>query len=433
MAAPLLGGHVRRVAILILVLLGGCGWTQARYDAGNTGHNPVERTITPANVQQLVPKYQMVSSIPDGVPTFVVAHGHVFIDGGPVLAFDEFGNDRCSGQPSVCAPQWSYATGRFPTVVDNVLYLQSEAFDPNGERNCSGVPKRCTRLWYESATTLPPGPLDPARMHLGFLTTTVDGSETRSVRGFPTTCTGPQCAPVWTGVLGTGRPGGVAGGPARVGSAIYASYSAVGATSSSVAAFDGSDPAAPRLWTGFVPAVTGAVIAVADGVAIVDANTSNGYVLFAFDSAGNRNCAGSPKMCLPLWQTDPVTFGPDAPPAIANGVVYRVVNGQLRAYDAAGNAGCGGSPRVCQRLWIADAGYGATAPAVANGLVFTSTNHGFLEAYDARGLDGCSATTRVCAPLWTANVNITLGSVEVADGRVFVAAGDGSIRAFGLP
>jgi hypothetical protein len=424
---------MRRVAIVVLVLLGGCGWAQARFDSGNSGHNPFEVTISATNVDRLVPQYRMVSSIPDGVPTFVVARGHVFVDGGPVRAFDEFGNAGCAGAPRVCAPQWSYATGRFPTVVDGVLYLQSQAFDPDGVRNCSGAPASCTPLWYESATSAPPPAFDPEHLHLGFTSTSGHGSELQYVVGYPTTCTGLQCPPVWTAPLGTGSPGGVLGGPARVGSTIYASYSAVGAPSGSVAAFDGADPSAPRRWTGLVPGVAGPYLAVGSGVVVVNANTTSGPALFAFDARGARNCTNAtPTVCLPIWQTDSVSSGFERPPAIADGVVYRVINNQLRAYDASGVAGCSGSPKVCQRLWIADAGPSATAPAVANGLVFTSANDGFVSAFDARGITNCSATTRVCGAVWEADVNVNLGTVEVADGRLFVAAGDGSVRVFGL-
>ena len=92
--------------------------------------------------------------------------------------------------------------------------------------------------------------------------------------------------------------------------------------------------------------------------------------------------------------------------------------------------GCNQSTLVCQKLWIADAGPSASAPAIANGLVFVSANDGFLQAFDAAGSEGCSATTWVRGAVVDADVNINLGPVEVADGRVFVAAGDGSVRAF---
>jgi outer membrane protein assembly factor BamB len=201
-----------------------------------------------------------------------------------------------------------------------------------------------------------------------------------------------------------------------------------------VAAFDGSSAAATRRWTGLVPGVAGPYVAAGGGVVVVNANTTGGAALFAFDAAGVRNCTRAvPNVCLPVWQTDAVSIGFERPPAIADGVVYRVIGNQLRAYDASGSTGCAGTPRVCQRLWIADAGPGATAPAVANGLVYTSANDGFVEAFDAEGATNCSATTRVCSAIWSADVNVNLGTVEVADGRLFVAAGDGSVRVFGLP
>ena len=39
----------RVLAVLDIVTLSGCGWTQFRGDSRHTGSNPFERTISPAN------------------------------------------------------------------------------------------------------------------------------------------------------------------------------------------------------------------------------------------------------------------------------------------------------------------------------------------------------------------------------------------------
>ena len=138
-----------------------------------------------------------------------------------------------------------------------------------------------------------------------------------------------------------------------------------------VRAYDATSGA--PLWTaamktgGFPPAP-----AVADGVVYVAA--SNIGPLSAFDTAGNTNCSGTPKHCSPLWTSGTLTVS--APPAIANGVVYESSEGALLAFDAAGNTNCSGTPKTCSPLW--DGIYAGNtpfgdAPAVANGVVYVGT------------------------------------------------------------
>jgi len=101
--------------------------------------------------------------------------------------------------------------------------------------------------------------------------------------------------------------------------------------------------------------------------------------------------------------------------------------------DGAAGAGCAGTPKVCIWNWIAFVP-GASAPAVANGLVFVgSSAGGVVEAFDAKGLDHCPVGAHVCLPLWTSNVNGAAASVEVWDGRVYVGSTDGTVTVFGLP
>jgi hypothetical protein len=224
--------------------------------------------------------------------------------------------------------------------------------------------------------------------------------------------------------------------PAVANGHVFSSYSAVGAPNGTLLAFDGSATYSP-VWTASLPGVGSQDIAVADGVVVTTAQTPTGSVVVAYDAAGVRNCSGQPKVCTPLWTSDPWTgAGFDAAPALANGVLYRAVGNQLRAYDLHGVQGCSGTPVVCQKLWVATVGPNVTAPAVANNVVYTSASDGTVEAFDAQGVTGCSATTRVCGALWDTNLGSAAGPVEVSGGRVYVGTGDptgfgtGSVRVF---
>jgi outer membrane protein assembly factor BamB len=70
--------------------------------------------------------------------------------------------------------------------------------------------------------------------------------------------------------------------------------------------------------------------------------------------------------------------------AVANGLVYVSTGSDLRiaAYDAAGVKGCAGTPRVCAPLWSTTLSGSPTSPVVANGVVFAATrDDNVLHAY----------------------------------------------------
>jgi len=222
--------------------------------------------------------------------------------------------------------------------------------------------------------------------------------------------------------------------PAVVDGRVFASYSSVVSSQGTLYAFDGRDATGPTLWSALLPGKGGPDIAVAEGVVVTTVQLGSDRQLAAYDAAGVTNCSGTPKVCSPLWVSDVWTGGgEEAAPAIADGIVYRAVGSQLRAYDLHGQQGCSGAPVVCQRLWVAEAGAGVSAPAVANGVVYTGAAAGIVSAYDARGVTGCSATTRVCGPLWSTNVGSAVGNVVVSGGRVYVPTASGSVRVFARP
>lgn len=425
----------------VMVVLAGCGWAHPRFDTGKTGANPFETTISAANVASLSRQF-VAGSTPDVIPSFVVARGHLSVSGPQIRVFDAAGVDGCTtGTPRLCSPQWTLDGGGSPDVYDGTLYRGGNAYDADGHVNCSGTPKVCTQVWQEGVGDAPPGPTDPAKLHLqGHKSYSgPGGSETVSLYGYDTACPpAPADCPLrWAGALGGGgKAGGAIGGPVVEGGRVFGSYRPVTSQTGTLFAFDGTDGTAPVLWTA---STAGGVYAVGEGVVLTVnpvyiGSIDVGSQLVAYDAAGVTNCSGSPVVCQPLWFSDVWTGGgSEAPPAIVNGTVYRAVGDQLRAYDLHGNTNCSGVPKVCQKLWVGGTGAGINAPAVAGGLVFASDATGHVKAFDAAGFTGCSATTRVCGPLWDANVGGAVGAPEVAGGRVYVPAVDGNVHVFGLP
>ena len=125
-------------------------------------------------------------------------------------------------------------------------------------------------------------------------------------------------------------------------------------------------------------------------------------------------------------------------PAVANGIVYFTSEDKhVYAVDAAGNSGCSGVPRTCAPLWTAALADGSTSsPAVANGVVYVTSDDGTLAAFDAAGTMGCSGTPTTCTPLWTAHIGTaSFPSPVVVNGVLYIAAsgspvGDATLAAF---
>jgi hypothetical protein len=378
-------------------------------------------------------------------PQVAVVRNHLYVSGGPSAVFDSVGVEGCSGAPRVCAPQWTINQNGELDVIDATLHIGSVAYDADGVRECSGTPKVCEGMWLYTGEGIPTGPVDPTKLHFQLGGYTFHGSEdlyldgslapkdlSTCVTGVPGTI--PGCRVAWTRALGGGPLGSRIGMPAQADGRIFASYSSPVSEQGTLFAFDGRDAKGPLLWSASLPGKGGPDIAVADGVVVTTVQIGLDWLLAAYDAAGVTNCSGSPKVCTPLWVSDTWTGGGnEVAPAIADGIVYRAVGSQLRAYDLHGQQSCSGTPVVCQRLWVASVGAGITAPAVANGLVYTGAADGSVEAFDARGITGCSATTRVCGPLWTTNVGAAAGEVVVSGGRVYAPAANGVVRVFAVP
>ena len=248
-----------------------------------------------------------------------------------------------------------------------------------------------------------------------------------------TGCSGSPvvCQPLWTASIA--GESGRAGTPAVANGVVYETFISAQTPTGTLAAFDangvtncaGSPKVCQPLWTANVVAFWG--VNVAGGVVYVDDIPTK--QVEAFDASGTTNCAGSPKVCQPLW-TGPI--GAIGVPSVANGRVYVASSiqyqGGVAVFDAAGSAGCSGSPKVCQPLWT------AAVPSASNGSVdvsggagYVETESGTLVAFDANGTTNCAGSPTVCQPLWTAKLDLggTLNTPAVAGGRVYAASTGG--------
>ena len=407
-------------------------WAKFHFDAANSGLNPYENVIGPANVSGL--KTAWTANVTNGVGSSpAVAGGVVYVGSvsGSVYAFSAAGTAGCSGTPKTCAPLWTGTTGQIefssPAVANGVVYVAAAdgklyAFSAAGTTGCSGTPKTCKPLWTAAidggSTTGQSSPVvagGVVYVSAGSTLYAFSAAGTTGCSGTPKTCT-----PLWTAanVSGESSPA-VAAGVIYVGAFnAVAAFSAAGATGCT-----GTPPTrtCTPLWTG--DASTGSTggsssPAVAGGVVYIGSTDGD---LYAFSAAGTTGCSGTPKTCAPLW-TGPTTNQISSAPAVAHGVAYiGSADGKLYAFSAAGTTGCSGTPKTCAPLWTGATGpIWRSSPAVANGLVYAGSN-GKLYAFSAAGTTGCSGTPKTCAPLWTGTSpsNTTYASSAVANGMVY--------------
>ena len=317
-----------------------------------------------------------------------------------LYAFDALGVTHCSGIPKLCAPLWTAIVGSYqpnaPVVAGGVVYIASgfdaklDAFDAAGNLGCSGSPKTCVPLWTGSTGdgVLGSPAVTGGKAYLASgngLVSVFDAAGNVACSGTPKTC-----APLWTATVGPM----VLGTPAVANGTLY-----ISSTDNRLWAFDASGTngcsGTPRtcapLWTtASIPdAYTNPNTspAVANGVAYLGIGLEDDSgpiptfsgLLAAFDASGATNCAGTPRVCTPLW-TAPTSGWIAGQPAIANNVIY-VRDTSTYAFDATGTINCSGSPKQCTALWGVIA-YGTEySSAVISGGVLYFTNDTVLEAW----------------------------------------------------
>ena len=152
--------------------------------------------------------------------------------------------------------------------------------------------------------------------------------------------------------------------------------------------------------------------------------------LYAFATDGGTQCSAVPKICPPLWAGDvgTPTYNSVWTHPMSDGVVFTATAEKVFAFDAAGVTNCGGTPKVCQPLWTAAMPVGSDLPggiagtAVNNGKVYVPALEGVM-VFDAHGTAGCSGLPVVCVPLAT----LKFGSAAAIYGGITIANGAGFV------
>lgn len=411
------------LAVLAVGLLAsGCDWSQFGYNSGGSRFNNTESGISTANVSNLVQRFSAVTGAAIHFSSPAIANGVAYIGSED----DKLYAFNASSGTLLWTASTTNVVDSSPAVSNGIVYVSDAngilyAFDAAGNTNCSGTPKTCSPLW-----TFSPGGGSPA---------VSDGVVYVTGGGVLSAINATSGATLWDVATN-----GSLGDPVVANGVVYVGFSGLISTlppisTSNVRAYDATSGA--LLWTS--ASTTGIEVsppapAVAAGVVYVGHSYFDGP-LSAFDAAGNTNCSGTPKTCTPLWTSGTDTVA--TPPAIANGVVYESSEGNLLAFDAAGNTNCSGTPKTCSPLWYGNYAGNTPfgdAPAVANGVVFVGTENDDLYAFDAAGIMNCSGTS--CNPLWTATTGGSLAdssSPAIANGMVYEGSSDGNLYAYGLP
>jgi hypothetical protein len=146
-----------------------------------------------------------------------------------------------------------------------------------------------------------------------------------------------------------------------------------------------------------------------------------------FDAAGVNGCAGTPKVCAPLWTYALGSGNNPGSPVVVGGMLYVFDLDTTYAFDASGTNGCGGSPKVCQPLWSAPGG--GNDILVDQGKLFVvdiqgASNQGEdVLGYDAAGSNGCGGSPKVCSPVWRGTVPSCGFATRCSPSGALMAAG----------
>jgi hypothetical protein len=419
------------------VSVSACGWRQPYYDAGGSIDNTAERTITPANVGHLAKAWQFATT--NGNPMYLVS-------GDYLVAADTYGTDvfsisTCRARRTGCAPLWSSTTGTSGgAIVGTTLYepiaTGFAAYDLTGRTNC--VNRVCQPVWSWA--------IDPTIYSFGASPPVIDsnhawfaatayrptGTYTQAVYSFDlASCTKGSCAPTRTFTVGHGAipaPGGSYGPALAVHNGrIYV------AASPGLLSIDGLGHSTTWTATNDRP---GQVVVENGLVYSLDIATLNVY-----DAAGVQGC--STNHCNPLWSIPygPTSFGP-AFMTVSPTTLFFVPNEEVpvEAFDATGTHNCAGTPKVCKPIWkTATSATWASGGnigwlSMAGNVLYIADFGQTLTAYDANGHTRCNTTTHICQPLFALNGrNPVYQAPIVADGNVIITTLGGGNLVYRIP
>jgi PQQ-like domain len=406
---------LRALAALGLVTASGC-WLQTGFDAGRSGNNGGETTITSATVGDLAVAWSV--PVGSGAREAVVSGGTAYVrSSGSVRALDV----------ATGATRWTVgpAGSGAAAIAGNRLWVPAsgdacalQALDPRTGGTLSSTPMggpavsgtdafsaclagdalsaggRIVTSWTYAAIGLSPhGGCFP-----DFDNLTGNGTHTENADG-----TGGG---INTGGLtsGCGNPG-IPPAPSTLSSDGTVIYELTG---TGIARYFGGTslplPAAP----GFVPVPTVA----AGGRLVLTSTDGRMFVLDAATGAVQWRGTFGTSASVPVAVTPTTVFAADGA-------------GTLAAFAL---AGCGAAA-ACAPTWTATTTGAATArPSVGGDVVYVGGDDGSITAFAA---GGCGAAT--CGPLWSDNVGSAVSSSPVIDRGTLYVGGSTTLTAYRLP
>jgi outer membrane protein assembly factor BamB len=414
------------VSLGIVVVLGGCDWTQLGFDSGHSGFNPTENAIRVSSVASLQPAW--VFRDPN------VGESRLAVSGGRVFASAPLG--QITGTPPNAV---------FPPPPLQVLDDKAGTVDwTAGGRvfvSCGDIGVTATsvgapavsvgRVYLLSSDTF--CVIGGAGEHSYSASSLDAATGAATAFGNIHVLSDPAVSSDGT-VFVAESPGAPPFGPSSVVGGSFAFTPP-----------DGYSPGTPAITQDSVYVVTGgghlyavdrststlrwsAQIGFGPGPiptpSVVDGHVyvAGGTVMSAFDAAGVAGCAtvGGATTCTPLWNTTlPDMLGTNAP-AVAYSHVYARSFNHLYALNA----------QTGVEAWAATLGSttgnpaALGSPSVANGVVFVGSQDNQLHAYDGAGTTNCSGTPTTCTPLWTATLAGAPGASQpvIANGSVYISA-----------
>jgi outer membrane protein assembly factor BamB len=371
--------RVMLVALCSTLFLSGCAfWPQFRFGPERQGWNPLETTLTPANVGTLTEKWKSQGANVRSSPT--VLGNTVYIGAANKLAIVNATSGVVTGG---VAPTGS--VGSSAAVFNGVVYFGSDDGKVYAANAASGAV-----LW----TTITGGAVrsSPAVVNGVVYVGSQDG------KAYALNAT--TGAIVWTATIGTpigdSTPAVSNGVVYILGSALVALDATTGATLWTFPVSDIASESSPVVADGRVYFGTGTP-------------TATG-TLWALNAATGAF----------VWNA-PVTGRITSAPAVANGVVY-VSSGFMGIKTIAEVNGFDAATGNKEFFFSPDFEMIESSPSVANGVVYVGTTVGRIYALNA--------TTSAVLFSFATGAGI-VSSPAVTDGVVYV--NNGSLYAFGLP
>src|SRR6266496_1382307 len=348
--------------------------TMFGFDLQHTRFNPMEQTLSAANVSRLV-RYWAASTSAAIASSPVVANGLVYIGSNDynLYAFDA----------TTSIQRWKAHTGNeihsSPAIAHGVVYIGSNDSILYAFYASSGNP-----FWKVPTG----GPIDSSPTIANGIVYV--GSDDYNLYALDATASTQR----WTPTSPTRYA--INSSPAIANGIVY-----ISTAEAKLYAFDAATGS--LTWSASTENTINSSPTVADGIVYIGCN--DGY-LYAFDAA----IGGKARWTAP-------TGGPIyCSPAVANGTVYiGSDDGKLYAFSATT-----GKP-----LWSTLIGTQIrSSPMVANGVVYVGSDDGKLYAF--------SATTG--KPLWSTLIGTQIrSSPMVANGVVYIGSDNGTLYAFHLP